>query len=282
MKIGTFLLHLEQIQQRYQIQSLAEVVANLAAQGLQCVDGDTKVYERLELPEVKKMLDAQGIQTSSVYHVAVCDGITGAGREKLMDDLKYQLDRCAFMETKILMPVPQCSADIALADRPKLMLEYFNTAIEAAKPYPITVAAENYSRAESRFTSVAEVGYYLNQLPQLGFVLDTGNFWFTGANVTEACDKYLDRIVHVHMKDIKEMTVDPIRTLEGRGFDSVAIGDGDLPLRRITERLKENGYEGTLSIEISSPLLLKEKMERSIGNLQTWTHSFSGDVSILK
>ena len=270
MKIGTFLLHLEQIQQRYQLGSLEAVLAAPYVQGIQCVDGDTKVYDRMDLSKVKKMLDAHGIETSSIYHVAVCDEITGAGREKLMDDLKYQLDRCAFMETGILMPVPGCSAEIALTDRPKLMLEYFAAAAELAQPYGIKAAAENYSRRESRFTSVAEVGYYLDQLPQLGYVLDTGNFWFTGADVMEACDKYLERTVHVHMKDIKEMTAEPVRTLEGRGFDSTAIGEGDLPLQKIVERLKTVNYEGTLSIEISSPLRLGEKMEESIRNIKSW------------
>lgn len=270
MKIGTFLLHLVQIQERYQMKSLEEVLTSTSVQGIQCVDGDTKVYDQLELPEVKKLLDVHGIQTSSVYHVAVCDEISGAGREGLKDDLKYQLDRCAFMETGIMMPVPSCSANIVLPDRPKLMLEYFSTAVELAQPYGIKVAAENYSRSKSRFTSVTEVGYYLDQLPQLGYVLDTGNFWFTGADVLEACDKYLSRVVHVHMKDIQEMAEDPVRTLEGRGFDSAAIGEGDLPLREIVERLKKIQYEGTLSIEISSPLRLAEKMADSIHNIKDW------------
>ena len=86
----------------------------------------------------------------------------------------------------------------------------------------------------------------------------------------EACDKYLERTVHVHMKDIKEMTAEPVRMLEGRGFDSTAIGEGDLPLKKIVERLKTVGYEGALSIEISSPLRLGEKMEKSIRNIKSW------------
>ncbi len=270
MKIGTFLLHLVQIQERYQMKSLEEVLASSAVQGIQCVDGDTKVYDRLELPEVKKMLDANEIQTSSVYHVANCDNIMGAEKEKLKDDLKIQLERCAFMETKLMMPVPNCSTQIALEDRPKFMLEYFKTAAELAQPYGIMAVAENYSRAESRFTTATEVGYYLDQLPQLGFVLDTGNFWFTGGDALEACERYLSRIVHVHAKDIKNIDVDPPRMLEGRGFDSVAIGEGDLPLKKIVERLKKQEYEGTLSIEISSPLRLAEKMEASVCNLQSW------------
>ena len=270
MKIGTFLLHLEQIQQRYQLESLETVLVSNYVRGIQCVDGDTKVYDRMDLSELKKILEERGIETSSIYHCTICDEITGAGRERLKDDLKYQLERCAFMETGILMPVPSCSAEMTLQDRPKLMLEYFATAAELAQSYGIKAAAENYSRRESRFTSVAEVGVYLEQLPQLGYVLDTGNFWFTGANVMEACDQYLDRVVHVHMKDMKEMTVDPVRVLEGRGFDSTASGEGDLPLREIVERLKKIRYDGTLSIEISSPLRLAEKMETSIGNIKSW------------
>ncbi len=270
MKIGTFLLQVERLQLLYRLPSLEEALKLSAMRGISCVDGDTNLYNRLDLSETKKILDDQGVQTSSVYHVAGCEEILGSGRQKLQDDLKYQLDRCAFMETKLLMPVPQCSTQYAFQDRQKLMMEYLAAAAELAEPYGIQTVLENYSRAESACTTNADVDYFLSQLPQVGYVLDTGNFWFTYSEVMEALEKHLDRIVHVHVKDIKGISVDPPRVLEGRGFDVVAIGEGDLPLKEIVERLKKNNYTGALSIEISSQLRLAEKMEASVCNLQTW------------
>lgn len=271
MKIGTFLLHIVKLQELCQMNALDEALKHPAIQGISCVDGDTKVYDRLDLREAKHVLDDHGIQTSSVYHVACCDEIIGAGREQLKDDLKFQLDRCAIVETKMMMPVPECSTEIGFPERRKLMMEYFCTAAELAEPYGIQVVMENYSRAESTFATVADVGCYLDQIPQLGYVLDTGNFWFTHSDVLEACEKYLSRIVHVHIKDMKNIKDNPPRVFEGRGFDSVAIGDGDTPIEAIIERLKQIHYSGALSIEISSPVQLVEKLAGSIRYLNNWT-----------
>lgn len=271
MKIGTFLLHIVKLQEIHRLQSLAQALEHPAVQGIACMDGDTKVYDRLDLPEAKRILDGHGIATSSVYHVACCDEVTGPGRTALADDLRFQLDRCAAMETTMLMPVPECSADISFDDRRRRMAEYFALAAELAAPYGIQAVMENYSRAESTFATVADVGWYLEQIPQLGYVLDTGNFWFTHSDVLEACEKYLSRIVHVHIKDMKNMAENPIRVFQGRGFDSVAIGDGDTPVEAILSKLQQGGYTGVLSIEISSPAGLAEKLAGSVRWLQNRT-----------
>lgn len=271
MKIGTFLLHVEKLRELCGTDSWADTLKHPSLEGIACVDGDTAVYDRLDVKEFKRCLDDRGIQTSSVYHVANCDEILGTGRAALADDLKYQLDRCAFMETKMLMSVPGNSDGMAFADCRRRMLEYFNLAAELAKPYGILAVAENYSRPWRTFATVQDVAWYLEQLPQLGFVLDTGNFWFTGSDALEACRRFVDRIVHVHIKDMKNVAVDPPRSYDGRGFDSVAIGSGDTPIRPILECLRSHGYAGTLSIEISSPVGLEEKLARSVRYLKNWT-----------
>ena len=124
---------------------------------------------------------------------------------------------------------------------------------------------------KSTFATVSDVEYYLKQLPQVGFVLDTGNFWFTESDVLEICDRCISRVEHVHIKDIKNLHEDPPRVYQGRGFDSMAIGDGDTPIAAILEKLTQSGYSGTLSIEISSPVRLLEKMGASIKYLRRWT-----------
>ena len=272
MKIGTFLLHVAKIQSLYQLDTLDEALNLPALQGLSCVDGDTKVFNQYDLHEVKRALDNHGIQTSSVYHVACCDEICGPGRERLKDDLKFQLDRCAIVDTKMFMPVPDCSQAIAIPERRKLMIEYFCTAAELAAPYGIQAVMENFSRAESTFATVEDVGCYLDQIPQLGYVLDTGNFWFTHSDVLDACSKYISRIVHVHIKDIKDISDNPPRIFEGRGFDSVSIGSGDTPIKEILKKLQQYQYSGTLSIEISSAVQLEEKLSDSIRYLKNWTN----------
>ena len=76
MKIGTFLLQIVKMREICGMASLNDALMHPAVQGISCLDGDTKVYDRLDLPETKRILDFHGLQTSSVYHTACCDDIT--------------------------------------------------------------------------------------------------------------------------------------------------------------------------------------------------------------
>lgn len=268
MKIGTFLLQVVKLQEICALPSLSEALMHPAIAGICCVDGDTKVYDRLDLAETKRILDFHGLYTSSVYHVAHCDEMTGAGKVRLTDDLHVQLERCALMETGMLMPVPTCSPDVPFHDCRQRMAEYFAMAAELAAPYGIKAVLENYSRAGSTCASVADVGWYLSQIPQLDYVLDTGNFWFTGSDVLEACRRYFSRIRHVHIKDVKGMTDNPPKMIEGRGYDCVTLGAGETPLADILQILEQGGYNDVLSVEVLSPVGLVEKLDGSVRYLK--------------
>jgi len=270
MKIGSFLLNFTNIQRIHQLKTFEEAVNHPALQGIACVDGDTQVYDKYDIREMKRVLDDHGIETSSIYHVAHCDEFAGQGRQKVLDDLKRQLDRCAFMETKMFMPIPECRNDMERSERQKIVLDYFNTAAEAVVPYGMQVIMENISMVQYTFATVSDIGFYLDQIPELGYALDTGNFWFNDSDVLEACDKFMSRIVHVHLKDILPYAENPPRVFLGRGLDVVATGDGIIPIPVILERLKQNGYEGALSLEITTPVQLTEKVARSVSYLKNW------------
>ena len=64
---------------------------------------------------------------------------------------------------------------------------------------------------------------------------DTGNLIIHSEDVLTAWDLLRDRIVHVHCKD--------------RGAESVAVGDGYIPVEGVLNRMTEAGYEGYLAIE---------------------------------
>ena len=270
MKISTFILHILKLSELYGLRSFSEALESPFLRGIDGVEGDTKMFSKIDHKEIKRALDGMGLCTPCVYHEARCDGIFGGERERLKDEIKLQLERCAELGTPIFMAVP-CCAEVTEHDAVRSrMAEYFRVCAELSGEYGIRTAAENYASGRSTFATIADTEWFLNKLPEVDFVLDTGNYFFSYSDVTEAFEKFLPRLSHVHVKDIKEYKVAPPYTLLGRGYDSMAIGEGDMPIRNIVDRLSNLGYRGAFSIEISSEIELPEKMRRSIDNLSRW------------
>ncbi|WP_049568240.1 sugar phosphate isomerase/epimerase family protein [Nonomuraea sp. SBT364] len=74
---------------------------------------------------------------------------------------------------------------------------------------------------------------------RIGAALDTGWFGTHGYDAADAIKELGDRIFHVHLKDVAAPG----------GHDTVALGDGCVPVRRCVEELRRIGYTGTISIE---------------------------------
>ena len=77
--------------------------------------------------------------------------------------------------------------------------------------------------------------WFFKHIPQLKCTFDTGNFIINGEDVMMALEMLKERIVHVHCKD--------------RGEESVAVGDDNIQINNIINKIKESGYDGNLAIE---------------------------------
>ena len=88
----------------------------------------------------------------------------------------------------------------------------------------------------------------------VSLLFDTGHFTYCGADPLEMVKKYVNRIKHVHLKDIrpevvKEVKDNDLSFLEGvrRGAFTVP-GDGCIDFDPIFKVLEENGYEGYMLV----------------------------------
>ncbi|WP_084965557.1 sugar phosphate isomerase/epimerase family protein [Thermoactinospora rubra] len=75
--------------------------------------------------------------------------------------------------------------------------------------------------------------------PRIGAALDTGWFGTHGFDAAEAIEAVADRLVHVHLKDVKAPG----------GHETVGFGQGCVPIRACVEALGRIGYGGAISIE---------------------------------
>lgn len=92
--------------------------------------------------------------------------------------------------------------------------------------------------------------------PKLVYLLyDVGHLVFSGEDHIAVLKKYVDRIKHVHLKDIRKNVVDSVKEKDLSFLQAVRSGaftvpgDGDVDFEPVFKILAENNYEGWLLVE---------------------------------
>lgn len=91
----------------------------------------------------------------------------------------------------------------------------------------------------------------------LGVCFDSGNFAFTGEDPLYGLDVFGDRILCTHLKDVCDAGVfpdaEPFKTVK-TPVHFCALGDGNLPMKKIIKKLIATGIEN-ITLEICSPYI---------------------------
>jgi L-ribulose-5-phosphate 3-epimerase len=109
------------------------------------------------------------------------------------------------------------------------------TIFELCGQYAIRYGIENHP--EKNAQEVADQFHSFR--PRIGATLDTGWFGSQGYDSITAVRELNDSIVHVHLKDVRQVG----------GHDSCTLGQGIVPVAGVLQQLKEVGYQGFLTIE---------------------------------
>lgn len=125
----------------------------------------------------------------------------------------------------------------------------FRYALDEAEKHGITLAYENHTKGAPwqywDFSQPSEIFLQildaLSDTP-LGVCFDTANPLVLKEDVLELLDKVIDRIVVLHVFDMRE----------AGSFEPVRVGTGASPIPQIFSRMQENNYDGWLSIEEAS------------------------------
>lgn len=95
-----------------------------------------------------------------------------------------------------------------------------------------------------------------NTDPELfGLLFDTGHLAYCGEDYMSVLKKYIGRIRHVHLKDIRPEVVQKVRDehlsfLQGVRLGTFTVpGDGAIDFAPVFDVLAENGYEGYVLVE---------------------------------
>lgn len=150
----------------------------------------------------------------------------------------------------------------------ELMKRSYGQILEVAEAYEITINIEVHGYFTTNPDMMARMLEFCDS-PFFRMNMDTGNTFISGQDPVAFCDRFKDRINHVHVKDVSESLAAAVRGDEtGIAVSHCALGDGVNAdnIKQVLAILRDDGYDGVLSMECegqSGPMI-----ERSLAWLR--------------
>lgn len=123
--------------------------------------------------------------------------------------------------------------------------------LRVAEAYQIVVNIEPHGYYTTKPEFMAEMLAFSDS-PFLRLNMDTGNTYIAGQDPVAFLERFLDKVNHVHIKDVSPELARALRgELTGIAVSHCAIGDGVNAenIRCVLRMLREAGYDGVLSLE---------------------------------
>ena len=149
-----------------------------------------------------------------------------------------------------------------------VMRRSYQEIVHVAEAYEITITIEVHGYFTTNPDRLAEMLAFCDS-PFLRLNMDTGNSFIAGQDPVAFCERFLDKIAHVHVKDVSQSLADAVRGDQtGIAVSHCAIGDGVNAenIRKVLTLLHKGGFDGVLSMECegqSGPMI-----ERSLAWLR--------------
>lgn len=132
-----------------------------------------------------------------------------------------------------------------------LMRRSYEQIIEVAAAHEIVVNIEPHGYFTTKPDLMARMLSFCDS-PWLRMNMDTGNTFIAGQDPAAFLKRFLDRVSHVHVKDVSESLAAATRGQQtGIAVSHCALGDGvnAANIRQCLALLRDHGYQGVLSIE---------------------------------
>lgn len=147
----------------------------------------------------------------------------------------------------------------------ELMKRSYSYIVELAELYEININIEIHGYFTTKPEMLEKMLDFVKS-DRLGLNLDTGNTFIAGQDPVEFCRKFIKKINHVHIKDVSESLAMSLRGKDtGIGISHCAVGEGVNAdnIRKVLEILRDNDYNGVLSIECEGKggILLEKSLD---------------------
>jgi sugar phosphate isomerase/epimerase len=217
---------------------------------------------------LKETMAEKGVSFSQIdaaYPLSGLDGIT-LGVQYILKSLQWaKLAGCPNIATTDGLAAPE---GLSNAESLELMKRSYGIVVEAAEKYGININIEIHGYFTTKPDYIEKMLGFCDS-KHFGLNFDTGNSFIAGNDPVAFCKCFLNRIYHVHIKDVSASLAAQSRGEEtGIAVSHCSIGDGVNAdnIVKCMAMLRDNGYKGTLSMETEGgggPLI-----EKSLGWLR--------------
>ncbi|MBI4660579.1 MAG: sugar phosphate isomerase/epimerase [Verrucomicrobia bacterium] len=140
-----------------------------------------------------------------------------------------------------------------------MMKRSYRQIIRVAEAHNVIVNIEPHGYFTTNPDTMAEMLAFVDS-PCLRMNMDTGNTFIAGRDPVAFLKRFLDKVSHVHVKDVSKELAEAVRGGQtGIAMSFCAIGDGVNAdnIRQCLKLLWDHGYRGTLSLECEGALIEK-------------------------
>ena len=235
--------------------SIDEALEIAYKNGITAIDISSTWFEKEDTSEFLELIEKHNIHISSVFAWLYCPVTTEEEYKESLKIMKNAADIAKKLKSKYLMAVPQRPLESPDTEDELYIKEYirlFADLAEYGKQIGVQITVEDYSEKRIPYTSFSELDGLLDNIPELKFTYDSGNFPLAGIDEFEGAKRYAQKTVHIHLKDLIKVDYETNLLRDGQYYESVAIGDGYLKNKEALDYLKGVGYDGAVVIELCS------------------------------
>lgn len=200
---------------------------------------------------LRKKMEGYGVRFSQVdaaYPLSGTDGPT-RGLPYVLKSIPWAKHAgCPNVATTDGLHKPEGLSDDEAMDH---MKRSYAQIVACAEAYEITVNVEVHGYFTTNPDRMAEMLAFCDN-PYLRMNLDTGNTFIAGQDPVAFAKRFLDKVAHVHVKDVSETLAAAARGEQtGIAVSHCAIGDGVNAenIKQCLTLLRDRGYDGILSME---------------------------------
>lgn len=214
---------------------------------------------------LKKALDMRGIQICNAWFSSF---LTTKPYEETKKDFLDYVQFLQAMGAKVVGVSEQGHSIQGMQDTPifeqkyamneeewRLLTEGLNKLGKLALEYGISLTFHHHMGTVVQDADEVERLMQETDPQYVSLLYDTGHFAYCNVNPLEMVKKYIGRIKHVHLKDIRQDIVDKVKEehlsfLQGVRLGTFTVpGDGCISFDEIFAVLKEHDYEGYMLVE---------------------------------
>ena len=200
---------------------------------------------------LRQKMDSYGVQFSQVDAAYPLSGKDGPlrGVPYVLKAIQWaNLIDCPCVDTTDGMHQPEGLSD---TEAMEMMKRSYGQIVEVAEAHKIIVNIEPHGYFTTKPDMMAKMLDFCNS-PYLRMNMDTGNTFIAGQDPTAFLKRFIDRVSHVHIKDVSESLAAAVRGEQtGIAVSHCPLGQGvnAKNIRRCLEMLRDHGYKGVLSME---------------------------------